>query len=548
VRKLLRVGVPLFAPLTLLFACENKTISPPVPETCDGVDNPLDRALCSELYDTGYRPLLASDAEVCTRLHVDMLGARPTPEQLRSDCIGASIESVIEQMQQTQAYRIAQRRHWADRLSYSDALVNPESIRDLDALVDELYQEKISYRDFAVRALAHPGFVGRHNGYGQPDMVAAAAFRAFLGRPATRPEAIDVGNLWRSWLGNFGGVADGAREGARASDAFYGMGGEPYIDPTACAAGVQVCESTLLGDAKVEFPANGRTEAIRIADLTAEQWEALRAPGYLFVTLDMFWEAQVDDSLERLLGYDLGAMRPKARQALVDLFKRNDGNIPELERVILTSWAYRQAAGEVADSPRPEALREIPFAYGPTKLMTAEAWLHSISSVIGRSLGECDWRYPNLPDFGLPQESIAQLGDVYPRNGDGTIDVTFRNAARQLGGCPGAFDFGSFSVTGRTNHIGLITAVAQEEELVSVCFLSDVPALIPPALDLADTSVEEIEATAPHVLDRMQIDRTNPEVSEVVETVMEHCPDCDVEDVARGLCSGLLGGIQFLTY
>jgi hypothetical protein len=553
VRNILCTGVSLFAPLTLLIACEGTQPiepPPPVPDSCDGVTNALDRALCSELYDTGYRPLLGSEAEVCGRLYVDMLGVRATSDQLRTECMGSPVDAVIDRLQQMTSYRIAQRRYWGDRLSYSDALVDPGSIRDLDALVDDLYQEKISYRDFAIRALAHPGFVGRHNGYGQPDMVAQAAFKAFLGRPATRPEAQDVGNLWRSWISNFQPFDGAAREGNsdRIAVPGGGLGGEPAIDPTACAAGVQVCESTLLGYAKVAFPANGRNTYIPIADLTAEDWEALRSPGYLFVGLDSFWEAEVDDTLKRLLGYDLGALRPNARQALVELFKQNGGNVRQLEKIVLSSWAYRQTALEVEGSPRPEALREIPFAYGPTKLMTAEAWLHSISSVIGRSLGDCDWRYANMPDYGLPPEAVSPLADVYPRNPDGTFDLTFRNAARLLGGCPGAFDFGSFSVTGRTSHIGLITAVAQEEELTNVCFLSDVPALMPPGLELTDTSVDAIDATAQHVLDRMQIDQTNPAVSEVVETVMTECPDCNVEDVARGLCSGLLGGIQFLTY
>jgi hypothetical protein len=550
VRNLLRLGVSTFAPLTLLVACDDKPSiidppDPPVPDSCPEVQHPLDKALCAELYDTGYRPVLALDAEVCGRLWVDLTGARATADQLQNECIGKPIEAVIEAAQASDAYRRTQRRYWADRLSYSDALVDPGSIKALDALVDELYRGQISYHDFAIRALAHPGFVGRHNGYGQPDMVARAAFDAFLGRPATRPEALDLGNLWRPWVTN---GFRGGLDGARAPDAYYGMGTEPWIDPQACAAGVNTCESALLGNAALEFPANGRTQWIELKDLTPEDWESLRAPGRLFVTLDAFWEAQVDDVLVRYLGYDLGALRPKARQALVDIFEENGGDVLELERIVLTSWAYRQTAEELPSTPRPEVLKNIPFAYGPTKLMIAESWLQSIGSIIGRSMGECDWRYPNLPEYALPPESIAPLEDVYPRNGDGTFDLTFRNSARVLGGCPGSFDYGSFSVTGRSNHIGLITAVAQEEELVKICFLGDVPALFPAGLDVSDTRVESIEATARHVLERIRLDPADLGVEEVVETVMSDCSDCDVDAVARGLCSGLLGGIRFLTY
>jgi hypothetical protein len=549
VRNFFHLLFPLFAPLTLL-GCQDRPppIDPPVPDSCADVTHPLDSALCAELYDTGYRPLIAGGDELCTRLFVDLTGVRPTPDQLREQCIGRPLADVIAQLQSTERYRKAQRRYWADRLSYSDALVDPISIKKLDQLVDDLYQNKINYRDFAINALAHPGFVGRHNGYGQPDLTAQAAFRAFLGRPATRPEALDVGNLWRPWAANYfrEDFAKGAEADLRAP--YYGMGGEPFIDPQACADGVNLCESSLLGRANVAFPAHGRIEQIRIADLTGEQWEALRTPGRLFVALDAFWEAQVDDTLEKLLGYDLGAMRPAARQALVDRFQQNGGDVRELERMILTSWTYRQTAEEIAGSPRPEALRLSPLAYGPTKLLIAEAWMQSIGLVVGRPMGDCDWRYPNLPDYGLTPDQLPELEDFYPRNADGTVDASFRNAARLVGGCPGSFDYGSNSVTGRTKHIGLITAVAQEEELVEICFLGDVPALMPAGISRTDTSVESLEATARHVMSRFQVDPRDPDIAEIIDTVVADCADCDVEAVARGLCSGLLGGVEFLTY
>ncbi len=548
-RNLLPAALTLFAPLTLLVACDDKPPpgGPPTPETCAGATHPLDHALCAELYDAGYRPQLAGDAELCTRLFVDLLGIRAPAEQLRSDCIGQPLDTVVGRIQESEAYRRAARRRWADRLSYSDALVDAGSIHDLDRLVEDLYQGRTSYRDFAIMVLAHPGFVGRFVGYGQPDLVAEAAFRAFLGRPATRPEAIDLSNLWRPWIGNTYVRLDGAADRAAIAPP-YGYGGVPLIDPQACAAGVNACESTLLGPATIAFPADGRVEYIAIADLTAADWESLRTPGRLFAGLDAFWEAEVDAELQRLLGYDLGSLRPKARQALVDLFKRNGGDVRELERIVLTSWAYRQTADEIASSPRPESLRQTAFAYGPTKLMIAEDWLHSIGAVIGRDLGECDWRYPNLPDAALPPETIDPLQDVYPRDGSGAMDTTFRDSARVLGGCPGAFDYGSFSVTGRTGHIGLITAVAQEEELVKLCFLGDVPALMPPGLDPADHSAAAIEATVRHVMGRIEIDPTDPQVAEAVSAVIDNCTDCDVEATARGLCSGLLGGIAFMTY
>jgi hypothetical protein len=531
-----------------LAACETHTPDgsgppiPPVPSSCQNISNPLDNAVCNELYGTDYKPLLADETELCTRLFVDLIGKRPSAERIANECAGRPIETAIDAIQATEEYRIEQRRRWADRFSYSDAVVDAMSIHDLDRMVDDLHQDRYRYQDFAIRALAHPGFVGRFNGYGQPDMTANAAFRIFLGRPATRPEMMDLGQLWRPWITGQGFID-------RPADAVnYGYGSTPMIDPQACAAGKNSCESVLLGEAHIEFPADGRTNYLSIRDLTSSDWEAIRAPGRLITSLDSFWEAQVDETMKRFLGYDLGAMRPKARQDLVDIFRKDGGNVLNLEKIILSSWAYRQAAKEDPDHPRPERLHDVQFAYGPTKLMMAETWLHSIGEVVGRDVGDCDWRYPNLPEFPLADEQLALLGDIYPRDAAGSIDPTFRNLARKIGGCPGTFDPGSFSVTGRTNHIGLITAVAQEEALIELCFLSEVPGLLPSGALPNDTDVAILRDVAYHVLQRAQPASTIADADEAIDLIQTECPTCNADGVARGLCSGLLGGIEFMTY
>lgn len=514
-----------------------------VPANCDGLSNPLDHAVCAEFYAADYKPLIAGDDELCSRLFIDMTGVRASADRIANECAGKPAINVISQLQISDEYRRQMRRRWADRFSYSDAMVDALSIKELDRLVEDLYQEKITYKQFVIEAASHPGFVGRHNGYGQPDLTANAAFKAFLNRPATRPEMRDLANLWRPWITGFG-VIDDVQDRAN-----YGYGSAPMVDPQACAAGKASCESLLLGYSKLEFPGAGlRTEGIRLVDLTPEQWDALRAPGKLFVTLDAVWEAQVDEALERYLGYDLGELRPRVRQALVDHFKRNDGNVVELERTILSSWVYRQTAKEVAGKERPEALRGSPIAYGPTKLMHAETWLHSIGAAIGRDIGECDWRYPNLPDFGGSPEVRELIGDYYPNDATGAIDLTFRTLARSVGGCPGAFDFGSFSISERSTNIGLITAVAQEEALINLCFVGDTPALFPSGLELSDKSDASLRETARHVLQRATGSVSESALDEAVELYESGCPNCDVESVARGLCSGLLGGIEFMTY
>src|SRR5438270_493414 len=137
---------------------------------CNANDNPIDGALCPEFESAGYQPQPASDTELCTRLAVDMLGARPTRDEIPSRCAGEGAEPT------------------------------PPS--------------------------------GGGGAYG----------------PMTS------------------------------------------VDPMACDVG-HSCRSTLLGPASIDFHANGRTQPIPVDELTAEDWQALRAPGRLFVTIPMFWEA-----------------------------------------------------------------------------------------------------------------------------------------------------------------------------------------------------------------------------------------------------------------
>ena len=515
---------------------------------CDS--NPLDKVLCEDFAASGYEPVQAADQELCTRLFVDLKGVRPSKTEIAASCAGKDIVSVVRSFQGTKDYRMTQRRRWADRLQYSDYMTDVMSIRTLDKLVDDLYRDRIGYREFAEIAISHPGFVGRHIGYGQPDLVAEAAFTAFLGRSATTPERLDVGNLWKPWSGGgfFGGGDDAELVGDESEpEPTFGYGVVPMIDPFACEAGVMSCRSTLLGDASIEFPRNGREMYIYATDLTDEDMDVLREPGRLFTSLPMFWEAQVDEALIRYLGYDLGKIRPEARQRLVEFFKVTGGDLVRLERVILTSWAYRQSA--TAFPERPSAIRYQPFAYGPTKPMIAETFLASVGALAGESAGNCDWRYPNLPDWYYDSPELDEaLDDVYPRFEDGDIDAWFRNIAVQMGGCPGTMDFNTYTPRERSHHVGLMAAVAQEEAVVELCFVRDAAGLIPEGIAADDIRPSAISATIRHVLDRAVGGATDAEVDAIVAARLEGCPRCTTEAVARDLCAGIASGAEFLFY
>lgn len=518
---------------------------------CNAAGNPLDAELCKEFDAAGYQPIRASDPELCTRLFVDMIGRRPTKAEIASTCAGRDTYDVVRAFQRTEEYRHTQRRRWADRFQYSEYMVDVHSIKTLDAMVEDLYRQRIGYSDFASTALAHPGFVGRFIGYGQPEIVANAAFEAFLGRSATRPERDDLANLWRSWTGGFFGD-DGPppQPGSFTGDAAFFFGPQPYVDPYACEAGVRLCESTLLGTARVEFPRDGREQFMTPDLLTEADWDALRAPGRLLVTLPMFWEAEVDDVLEKYLGYDLGALRPEARQALVRWFRSTGGDVVRLERAVLTSWAYRQAAVEVPNLPRPASLRDQPFAFGPTKLMIPETWLKSVAALTGDEAGDCDWRYPNLPDWHYPDPLLDEaLEDVYPRREDGTIDPWFRNAAASMGGCPGTFDFGSFGARTRSNAMGLMVAVAQEEAIIELCLVRDADGLLPEGVAKTATDEASKRAVVAGLLERTTGRGVlASELDEAMSAAAGECPSCNAEALARDLCTGLVGGIEYVFY
>lgn len=516
-------------------------------EGCRAGHNPLDAELCKEFEAVAYQPVEAPSAELCNRLWIDMLGVRPTRAEVTERCEGRPIRDVVISLQRRPEYRETQRRRWADRFRYSEYFVDVRSIRELDALVDLLYKRQISYSDFAVEAMASPGFSGRFIGYGQPDQVAQAAFQAFLGRDATRPEALDLGNLWRPWTGGFGGEDP---QPAFTDEPYYYYGPTPYIDPWACEAGVRECRSSLLGDAVVSFPRNGREQYLSPDMLTEEDRDALKSPGRLFVTLPMFWEAQVDEVLTRYLGYDLGTRLPEARQALVRWFKSTNGDVVRLERAVLTSWAYRQSAFDDPANPKPAAMRFEGFAWGPTKPMIAEAWLSSLGRLVGRDLGNCDWRYPNLPDWYYPEPGLDQaLGPIfYGKNDDGSIDRWFRDTAGQMGGCPGSFDYSSYTARTRSTHIGLMTSVAQEEALVDLCLVGDVPALLPLGVDPGDLGSDARKATVKHVLSRVHLAAANANEVEEALFAAQDCPSCSAETIARDLCAGLAGGIEWVFY
>jgi hypothetical protein len=503
---------------------------------CTATGNALDDAVCADLAGKSYRPSLASDAEICARLFLDALGRRATNEEI-AGCAGRDIDALLRSMQSTEGYRRTQKKRWADRLGYSDLFTDPILIKSLDGLVDDLYQGRLLYPDFVARVLSHPAFISRFIAYGLRETVTEGAFRAFLGRPATTPEIQDIDVLWSPWRRKYKEVEGVALTGTTARYA------PPVIDPFACEAGVHACVSTIFGVTSLDFPRNGRTTLIALSDLSAEDWRALETPGRLLASTTMLDEAAADEVLQRFLGWDLGSRLPEARRILAERLRRT-GDLVDLERVVLTSIAYRQSARADAEHPRPRALVDDPLAYGPTKMLDAESWLDSAGMFIGLDLGGCDDRYPNLPEDGYA--NVAPLDDTYPRKSDGSFDTWYRDTASAMGGCPGFLGRGESAPRARRTLAAIDTAAATDRAMIELCFVRDASSLLPAGVDARDRSAAALRSTAIQVWTRAWARMPEePEVAALLEAASSGCDDCDAESLARGLCSAVLGGASY---
>lgn len=486
------------------------------PEDHRGEQSDFDRAVLAALAKEGLTPERAGDGELCTRLFIDALGVRPTRAELEAQCIDRPIEEVIAALTARDEFRWERRRRFADRLQYNDAMIDRDSIRALDALVDRLYRGELGYRDFAIETLAHPGFVGRFLAYsdGREDTVAEAAFTAFLGRPATAAEAEDLAPLWSAWRPRFIDPAtlppgDTSRYAA------------PLIDPYACEAGTRACVSTLLGVAAVEFPRDGRSGLLNMDALTAADWEALRAPGSLLVDQPTFWEAAADEVLRTYFGWDFGAALPEAREALIAELRENGGDLRALEHAVMASAAYAFAAPATASSSATATARSgTPrYAYGPTKFLSPEAWLKSAAVFTGAHLEDCDFRVPNLPDTALR-------------------DPWFRTAARAMGGCPGAFDEQTAQTAKRAIAPGIEESVARDEAALELCARQPPPGPSDTRESIIERALENAFSRAP----------TPEDVADLAAAAATGCADCTAHELSTDLCIGLLGGVEYATY
>jgi hypothetical protein len=421
-------------------------------------------------------------------------------------------------------------RLWADKLQYDNRNVWYRYLIDLDDQVGRLYRSELSYPNFAAIVASHPGFVGQFVG----ENVVAYAFQAFLGRDALPEERQDLLGLYRMWRtrGGYDPSITRFRYNACIDDTECDPGRscidnlcqsttnyrELYLDPKRCA--------DALGQLSCTSAAHGQTVAlagtapIALGELTDDEWQVLRSPGRILSTMPAFWEAAVDDVLNKYLGWWHGGNElpgyelPQLRQALAVGFQATGGDVRALEREVLLSALYLMAADEPAGDTRF-------WHYGPTKQMIAEAWIDSVGRFAGLDVGRCDPRFPNLTPRWLPPTLVPGRGQL--------PGFDYPHEARLLGGCPDQ------EAQFRYTDVGVLATMEQRSIVAGVCASPAATAFLPPQGTTSERMIEGLYRRA-----------FTAEAGDDATAVAALVPAADAS--ARNLCLALLRSARFLFY
>ena len=287
--------------------------------------------------------------------------------------------------------------------------------------------------------------------------------------------------------------------------------------------------------------------------LTADEWEALQAPGRIIAREPAFWETTVDDAIDQYFGYDLSAGVPEVRHELVRYLLRYNGDVRALHYAIGTSFAYLQSSeGASATDMR--------WTYGPLKQIQVEGWIDSIKRTTGVELSQCDHRLPHPEDY-VGEDAVEEAGGwAYALVNHTRWDIddaerrvigNYRNLARTLGGCP------SNEVGGRFTTVSVLNTAVQEAFVAEVCGLGDgdrrmdIERLLPDGI----TPRQALDAdTARAILthqQRMFLGRSlSDEETALADDAASSCTPapCDAETFARPACFALLSASEMLFY
>ncbi len=222
-----------------------------------------------------------------------------------------------------------------------------------------------------------------------PQERVARVFVTLFDRTPTEAETTAIGPLWNAWLADFG---------ARDPELPLPRN-RAYVLPALCASSGG-CSTTLWGGARVDFPATlpgSEFDPIYLDDIPDDVNEALRTPGRLFAEQLETYESMADILLNRFLDWDEGErdirtpghLFPAVRNHLADVLMET-GDLPTIERLILTSVLYTQTAIALdGDGTALDGTGDVlhPLSVGPTKAINAEAWLFSMQNVTSFDIG-----------------------------------------------------------------------------------------------------------------------------------------------------------------
>lgn len=514
-------------------------------------DHLLDARTHAYFFVAGHEPVEDDRAVLCRRLFADLIGRYPTIGEVTEICGDRPVGAIVDDLMARDEHRYLAWRQWRDRMGTLDVITYWRYLKLLYEEVDRLVLGEIDYATFASRVLAHPGFITQDF---FPADRARRAFTTFLGREATDAEANELSHLFRVWY----------MATEQDPDFNYLQVNLAYISPGYCEP-LFPCSTKLFGGASLDMQGTF-SDFWAWEELDDEVVHKLGAVGRLFAEQPIFWDAAADEILERYLGWNdggrfprtTGILMPEVRTALA-LYLRETGDYRGAQKLVLTSWLYRQRTVFEADE-RPADDTPV-WTSGPIKAADAETWIDSAMNLTF-DFGTCDPRYPD--GFGYTQiaqvlmdpnrpfpptneqiaEEFRKLHELSESRlplsysefyGAEIPDFQYLGFARLLGGCPG---FG----TDRVAPIGTAFAFTQESAAELLCQ----PGVV--------TSIPESGGT-PEVVS-LHVERlfgraaTDAEIAafETARSTCEPLVDCSDQALVSASCVALLGSAEMLFY
>jgi hypothetical protein len=521
---------------------EPTAIGPP----CTTSLNEIDKAVCPRLHATRcVAASLASPAELCRRLHVDLVGTVPTPAQIESTCAGKDARAIATALMATPDYVRQSQELWGEVLAYDPTQLHGKWLADADLLVAKLVRGEMPYDTFAKRILGHPlfGVGGRLPRSDLPadddryfPQVARLAVKVFLGRSTIAGEDVALGNLFRFW-----------KKQNVITNVDYGRT-DPVLDPLACP-----CQTSAFGvTTRIELPLPGRALYDNVAyDMAPELRAELDKVGALFVTQDSFWTQGVDLALHMYLGWwkdtrnQDESLLAEVQMALAAWLRASPTHSwRELVLEVVTSDLYLRS-NHVAEGAGDDINV---WCTGPMRLMRPEAYVASLGKVLDVGVGRCDHRtreergrprYPNGSDASFfPEDLRADQSS----NAEllGSADYHYL-AATSMGGCTGG------AARSEAPTLRLVFGAAPVAQ--TLCAASR--AIVPPGVAPGDTSPVAVQKIADHLSLLLRGRASTGPEREATKGDAARCAsrtNCDARAIAVDMCAAIARSNDAMTY